>query len=351
VSDELGLLREANPVSGDEGPFRDRPLDAAAEHRLARLRDGSRTPDSRTPDSRTRDSRTRGTDRFRLRARHSVLAGAAAALAAVLLVVIPTGGNPAVAVAAPRPLVVERNTAPLPLAEVARRARLAQARNGTTAARMGSHYQSWSIGLWSGGDAPPPITVPEERLTRWNADGSRTDIVVATDPSHPGEPVIVGDDNRTVSDGTVLQNTTDLPGALGTTTFVDPPPHDPAGLRRYLLTTLGAPGVGTSTTALLEDLRGFLYDWTPGTRENAALASVLAKTSGVRPAGAVVDRLGRHGQAYTYTPPGPGNAIRYLLILDPDTGAVLGIETVYTRAVGEYKIKAGDVLSYEAWIY
>jgi hypothetical protein len=347
MTDELDLLREANPVSRDEGPFRDRPLDLAAEHRLSRLsRRGAPQPPR---GSRTPNSRTRGLDR--LRARHTVLAGAVAAVVAVLLVVFPTGGNPALAVAAPRPLVVERNTAAVPLAEVARRARLAQARDGVTPARMGSHYQSWSMGMWSGHDAPPPITVPEERLTRWNADGSRTDIVVATDPSHPGKPVIAGDDNKTVSDGTVLQNTTDLPGALGTTTFVDPPPHDPAGLRRYLLTTLGAPGDGTSTTALLEDVQGFLHEWTPGTRENAALADLLAKADGVRPVGAIVDRLGRHGQAYTYTPPGRANAIRYLLILDPDTGAVLGIETVYLRAVPEYKIKAGDVMSYEAWIY
>ncbi|MDX6328757.1 MAG: hypothetical protein QOI83_1140 [Streptomycetaceae bacterium] len=39
-----------------------------------------------------------------------------------------------------------------------------------------------------------------------------------------------------------------------------------------------------------------------------------------------------------------------MLILDPRTGQVLGLETTFTKDDDEYKVKAGDVESYEAWL-
>jgi hypothetical protein len=41
---------------------------------------------------------------------------------------------------------------------------------------------------------------------------------------------------------------------------------------------------------------------------------------------------------------------RQMLILDPRTGQVLGLETTFTKDDDEYKVKAGDVMSYEAWL-
>ncbi|MFD5967749.1 hypothetical protein ACFW5W_20020 [Streptomyces sp. NPDC058783] len=38
-----------------------------------------------------------------------------------------------------------------------------------------------------------------------------------------------------------------------------------------------------------------------------------------------------------------------MLIVNPDTGAVLGLETTFTRAQPEYGVTAGDVMGYSAW--
>ncbi|MGA4840673.1 hypothetical protein [Streptomyces sp. G45] len=41
--------------------------------------------------------------------------------------------------------------------------------------------------------------------------------------------------------------------------------------------------------------------------------------------------------------------LRHLLILDPDTGAVLGLEQMFTRDQPRFAVRAGDVMSYSAW--
>ncbi len=88
-----------------------------------------------------------------------------------------------------------------------------------------------------------------------------------------------------------------------------------------------------------------LDTWTLGDRESAALVRLLAETDGLRPAGQVTDRLGRRGQAYVHDRSGT----RQMLIMDPATGAVLGLETTFTRAQPEYGVKAGEVMEYSAW--
>lgn len=91
-----------------------------------------------------------------------------------------------------------------------------------------------------------------------------------------------------------------------------------------------------------------LDHWTLGSREDAALARILADAKGLRPAGAVTDRLGRPGQAYVYED--TARSGRRMLILDPATGAVLGLEDTVTEADPEWGVKAGDVMSYKAWM-
>jgi hypothetical protein len=330
---ELALLRAADPVSTVQGPYRDQQLSPEAERRLAALRNTRRTR--------------------KVWARPTLLAAATLTAVAVFVGVLFSGANPTPAVAAPRPLATQADPTPVPLSDVARGARLLEeqltAQGGATATRRGSHYQTWSLAMESGPGASPPLTLPEERMVRWDA-GRRTDLTVATDPTHPEQPVIADKDGTptAVSDGTVLHRTTDAPGAMGTTTFWTAPPHDPAGLRRYLLEW--GRGSGPVTTQVLEALSTFLGEWTPGTRDNAALAALLAGTDGLRPVGAITDRLGRHGQGYAYEPAGPTAGIRYLLILDPRGGKVLGLEETFVHAVPDVGAAAGAVMSYEAWM-
>ncbi|MFG2195728.1 CU044_5270 family protein [Streptomyces sp. NPDC048639] len=321
MTDELELLRRANPVPADEGPWRERPLDGAAERRLNRLLHGART---------------------RRRVLRLVLPAVTAALTvAVTLVVTFSGPGSPPPAAAPAALHPRPGSAAVPLDDVASRAR-ASAADSTEGPRRSSHVQTWAMSLEGGRGARPPVTLPQEHFTHWSPDGSGWSLVVATDPRHPGRPVI--DDSggrvRTVEDGKVLESET---YPAGTSIGGFRPPHDPGALRDHLKQVYGAL---ETTRSLLDTLPSLLNEWTPGPRENAAIATLLSDAKGLRPAGAVTDRLGRQGQAYVYR----GKAVRFMLILDPDTGRVLGIEQTATRDQDDYRLKAGDVMSYDAWM-
>jgi hypothetical protein len=357
MADELELLRRADPVPTDGPHFGDGPLDHRAERRLERLLHGDR-PQRRTAARfrllhRDRSQR-RTAARFRLlredrpqrriAPRARLLWGLAATVVVLVTALTAVLGGPgtAPALAAPRPLTVRAHSTPVPLKALAGLAEAA-AQDGSPALRRGTHVQSWSLGM---SDDKPPVTLPEERIVRWRADDSHTELVVATDPRRPGRPVLTdeGGDPRLVADGHVLSRTT-YPPSWSDAPPEAPPPHRPAALRAYLAEAVRTDSLGTPE--LLDAVKELLDHWTLGARESAALARLLADAEGLRPVGQVTDRLGRPGQAYVYG--GEGGSARRMLILDPRTGAVLGLETTFTRDEPEYGVKAGDVMEYSAW--
>ncbi|MGW7694141.1 CU044_5270 family protein [Streptomyces asiaticus] len=325
MTDELDLLREANPVSADTGRWRDRPLDARAELLLRRL---------------TSLDRGRRTVR---RAVWSLEAAAAATIVALALTVSGTGSAPAVAAPTPLPLVAHTSRADVSLAEIVRRTRAA-AEESPGKSERGSHLQTWALSMESGKD---PVTLPRESLTRWNADGSGYALEVATDPRHPGRPVIEdGSPPRTVHDGKVLSKEHYPPGINGANqSYFEDPPAGASALREYL--AVWSPGADRDPAELLSAVGSFLTVWTPGPRQRADIATLLSGIEGLRPAGKVTDRLGREGQGFRFTGT-PGG--RSLIVLDPDDGRVLDIEETFTRDAPEYRVKAGDVMSYTAYI-
>ncbi|MFH0522454.1 CU044_5270 family protein [Streptomyces sp. M41] len=324
MADELELLRSADPVPADGPYLGDGPLDQQAERRLHRL-----LHDHPAPAPRRRTRLAWGL-------------AASAVVATLVSALLFTGQTTAPAVAAPRPLVVRADSTPVPLDTIARRAQDAAA-DGSPALRQGTHVQSWSLGM---SDRRAPITLPEERIVRWHADDSHTEIVVATDPRHPGRPVLRDSDGepRPVEDGHVLSNRT-YPPSWSDAPPRSTPPHDPARLRAYLQEAAYSDGP-LNTPELLDAVDVLLDHWTLGARESAALARLLAGMEDLRPAGQVTDRLGRRGQAYVYD----DSATRRMLILDPATGTVLGLETTFTSAQPEYGVKPGDVMEYSAWM-
>ncbi|MEU8790482.1 CU044_5270 family protein [Streptomyces sp. NPDC048643] len=343
MADELDLLRRANPVPADDPRFHDRPLDPGAERRLRVL-----TRTGREHPARTGRPPHLGRLLDALRPRRprdwAWTVTAAAAVGAVVLALTLSGPGTVPAVAAPRPLIVETGSAPLPLDVLADRA---AAQGAGLRLRQGTHVQTWSLSMTSGPGARPPVTLPEERVVRWAPDGSHTELVVATDPRHPGKPVVTDADPvpRTVEDGHVISRQTYPPSWSDAPPSAEPP-HDARRLRAYLeeidrLDAMDTPG-------LLDAVSELLANWTLGSRETAALTRVLAEAPGLRPVGAVTDRLGRPGQAYVYDD--KAHAVRRMLILDPATGSVLGLEDTVTRGEREYGVKAGDVMSYSAWL-
>ncbi|WP_328675738.1 CU044_5270 family protein [Streptomyces sp. NBC_01261] len=297
MADELELLRSANPFTSDGSPYGDGPLDHHAERRLNGL---------------LHDRRSR-------RRRLLWSLAATAAVAATVLTLVLGGPSSTPAVAAPRALVVQAHSTPVSLKQLAALA-AAVAADGTPALRRGTHVQSWSLGM---SDDKPPVTIPEERIVRWNADASHTE--------------------RVVEDGHVLKETT-FPPSWSDVPPDARPPHDMAGLRAYLQETAYSK-TPLTTPELLSAVGELLDHWTLGARESAGLARLLAGADGLRPVGEVTDRLGRHGQAYVYQ----RSATRLMLIMDPATGAVLGMESTFTKDQPEYGVKAGDVMDYSAW--
>ncbi|MXM68869.1 hypothetical protein GR925_37110 [Streptomyces sp. HUCO-GS316] len=322
MADELDLLRRANPVPADAPSFGDGPLDHNAERRLNRLLH-DRTPAGRRP-----------------RLLWSLVAASVVVVTALTLLL--SGPHTTPAVAAPRPLVVRAGSAPVSLDLLADRAEQAAA-DGAPGLRKGTHAQSWSLGM---SDDKPPITLPMERIVRWKADDSRTELVVATDPGHPGRPVLTdeGGTPRLVDDGHVISRRT-YPPSWSDAPPEATPPHDTVLLRAYLQEAAYTQSALT-TPELLDAVGALLDHWTLGARESAALARLLADTGGLRPMGGVTDRLGRNGQAYEYRAPG----LRRMLIMEPSTGAVLGLESTFTKDDPQYGVESGDVMEYSAWM-
>ncbi|GGR83223.1 hypothetical protein GCM10010252_22400 [Streptomyces aureoverticillatus] len=305
---ELDLLRAADPVSATEGPWRDRPLNAVAERGLNQLLHRTRTR----------------------RARRRVVLWAetaAVALAAVLALTLPDLGA-ASATAAPSALH-PAGSAAVPLDRLVERAEAA-ARDGEPELRKGARVQTWSLAMESGPDADRPVTLPEEREVRWRSDGSRTE--------------------RVSSDGKLL-STRIYPPSWSDAPPQARPPHTPAALRAYLTDAhdegFTRRAVPVTTQEILDALPSLLETWTLGARESAALVELLADSGGLRPAGAVTDRLGRSGQAYVLDT--PDEHLRYMLILDPSNGEALGLEQTFTKDQPHFAVEAGDVMQYNAW--
>ncbi|MFE5812552.1 CU044_5270 family protein [Streptomyces sp. NPDC056479] len=328
MADELELLRRANPVPVDGPHYGDGPLDHHAERHLNRLLH------ERPPAPRRR-------------ARLAWGLAATAVVATLVSALLLTGQTTAPAVAAPRPLIVQTDSRPVSLERLAERAEQASSA-GSPALRKGTHVQSWSLAM---SDQDPPVTLPQETIVRWNDDDSHTEIVVATDPRHPGRPVLTdeGGEPRLVDDGHVLSRRT-YPRSWSDAPPESPPPHDAAALHDYLEEAerafLSDHSRPLSTAELLDATKTLLDHWTLGPRESAALARLLADAEGLRPVGQVTDRLGRRGQAYVYK----GDDSRRMLIMDPANGAVLGLEVTFTRDDPRFGVKAGEVMTYSAWM-
>ncbi|MFE9613863.1 CU044_5270 family protein [Streptomyces sp. NPDC006012] len=323
MADELDLLRRANPVPADDPLTGDGPLAPHAERALNRLLHAPHPGHHR----------------------YTRLAWGLAACAVVLvtaLAVLLGGTGTTPAVAAPRPLTVRPHSTVVPLDRLAALAAAAAEADGSPELRKGTHVQSWSLGM---SDDRPPVTLPEERIVRWHSDDSRTEIVVATDPRHPGRPVLTDEDGspHQVADGHVLSRRT-YPPSWSDAPPQAPPPHGLGQLRAYLAETIHTDSL--TMPRLLDAVDELLDHWTLGARESAALVRLLADTPGLRPVGQVTDRLGRPGQAYVHDTAGT----RRMLVLDPATGAVRGTETTFSADQPEYGVVAGDVMEYSAWM-
>ena len=86
---------------------------------------------------------------------------------------------------------------------------------------------------------------------------------------------------------------------------------------------------------------------TPDTR--AAVLRVVAGLPGLTYEGRVTDRVGRQGEGFSLVSDHSGLPTRYTLIVDPETGALLGYESMLTTTAGKLDVRVPAVVGYETY--
>ncbi|GAA1924348.1 hypothetical protein GCM10009737_27550 [Nocardioides lentus] len=86
-----------------------------------------------------------------------------------------------------------------------------------------------------------------------------------------------------------------------------------------------------------------------GPAARAAILRWLADTRGVASVGRLADRLGRPGVGFTVESAASGLPTRYLLVVDPADGRVLGYEEMLTTDPGRLEVPIPSVIGYVAW--
>ncbi|MFF0087369.1 hypothetical protein ACFYR1_48170 [Streptomyces canus] len=185
------------------------------------------------------------------------------------------------------------------------------------------HWKSWSLFTRedTGGDAESTL-VPQDYVVTAHADGTGTEqqTTQGQTETHP-----LG---RSRMGGTV--------------------PGDPGQFRSWLQSrsnvSLSDPkGAAQAAGDLLQ--RQIL-----GPQQRAALLQVIEELPGLTFDGKVVDRAGRHGEAFSATSAGSGLPTRYTFIVDPAAGQLLGVEETLTKTAGKLNVQIPAVINYRTYL-
>lgn len=330
--DDESLARAMKAADRARTPA-DAPMSLRAEADLQRILD------SEPEMSRTREHRPR-----RRWIGVSVLAALAVLILAIAQSTIPhlPGEQSAAAVTPP---LLHGDGMPIGLEAVVKQAKAVLA--GDAESHRSAAYSAWF--LQTDVAADPTATVsyvsPQDITTTWNPDLSGRMLTVA------GNPIATGDTSAGLpqdlpTPGTVIQDDSFAQGEMGIL-YTRTPPTNADAMRAYL-----AEGAGitdeTDPVQMVDAAQLLLAEWTLGRAAQRALLDVLS-TLTAQPMGAVTDRLGRGGVGFVMA---SSTDKRYedILILAPQTGAVLGIEKVYLGGVPDYAaLTTPAVISYLAW--
>ncbi|WP_189168546.1 hypothetical protein [Pilimelia anulata] len=276
------------------------------------------------------------------RLRRTVFAAAGAVAAGGVLVVANPAQGPAFA-ATPAPLTGLQNSSTPAAAEL--RAILARTTAMAPERRRDIDWmrlQSWSLNSEISKSVTSAV-VPEETEIERRGDGSATITI------RLGEPVAerggIRDRVETWWKLRDEQPRTESFGAGGYPSawpVNERPPTNPATLRNWLLYG-SKPADEAEVLRAVNDLS---HERTLRRDERAALLTVLTDLKNLRYAGRVTDRAERAGEAFTLDSAAFGLPIRYTLVLDSATGAVLSMEELLTGDAPGLNVKAPAVIKY-----
>lgn len=257
------------------------------------------------------------------------VAGAAITAAVIGAVVFGfgTGGSSTSAYAAtPPPLRYSPASAATPAAElleqIERRATQGQP-SSPSSAGVRIHWKSWSL------------------FTREDTGGEAESNLV------PQDYVVTAQEDGTGTEQQTTQGQTET-HPLGRSRMGGAVPGDPGAFRAWLQ---------SRSNVSLSDPKGaaqaagdLLQRQVLGPQQRAALLHVIGELPGLTFDGKVVDRAGRHGEAFSATSAGSGLPTLYTFIVDPASGQVLGVEETLTKTAGKLNVKIPAVINYRTYL-
>lgn len=343
------LLRAARPMSGN----RDLPLSDRAKRELAELlmseapvgstgRTGSLAP-VRAASAVAAPRWTPGQPRRGHRWSLLALAGGLAVLTGVVL--NWPGAPSSAATATPPPLVVHELAVPGPqvLDDLAARAAAVPDQPVDEGATETITIDSWVLTMEeNGGRVDPAATVvqPEVWTIALRPDGSVLTTVRAGEPyDSAGTPA-----SSDVAPGTLLWTREE--GRLERQlVFDEPAPTDAAALGAFLSRGLGRDVSGSADEAF-HAIHLLLNEQRLDAAQAAALVTFIGTLPDFKVAGLSTDRLDR--PAVVIEAQGSADDFVNAILLDPETGAVLAIETTYTGS-DRTDVATGAVVEYHTW--
>ncbi|MCX4472474.1 CU044_5270 family protein [Micromonospora sp. NBC_01655] len=124
-------------------------------------------------------------------------------------------------------------------------------------------------------------------------------------------------------------------------------PTDAAALRGWL--TTGA-SRQRAPVQYLEDVAELAGVRLLNPAQRAAALRLLASLPGITATGTVTDRAGRTGEAFSITSDAHGLPAQYTVIVDPDSGRLLGYEAVLTTTAGKLNVTIPAVITYRSYL-
>ena len=184
--------------------------------------------------------------------------------------------------------------------------------------------------------------IPQLIRTQWDRDLSGRVTFQVPGAEDPGEPEPSFEHAVESSSWTLLDEFEFAPGEFDTPlTEID---GDTPEEMRAALAAYGREE-DADAARTLDLIAGVLAHWTLTNAQHGALLRMLEDSGQLDAAGTTHDRAGRPVVAFRTR--SPGGDFEQLLLTSPETGRIVGLETIRTTAIGN--VPAGTVLSYTLW--
>ncbi|WP_030490763.1 CU044_5270 family protein [Micromonospora chokoriensis] len=143
------------------------------------------------------------------------------------------------------------------------------------------------------------------------------------------------------------RETTDYAAGEFTSRWQGAVPTDVAALREWFIAGGSPP---EAPVQYLEDIAELAGVRLLGPAQRATTLRLLADLPGITVTGTVTDRAGRAGEAFSITSSAHGLPAQYTVIIDTDSGALLGYEEMLTTTAGMLNVTIPAVITYRSYL-